>query len=251
MKSPSLLVIGSCSLLLAARAVAQITESPSTVAPGRSLLEMDVASLSRDEMVGERVTTLGLASTFISTGVTPSVDVQVGAQFFLTRKREANGVKERHRGAGDFYLRAKWRIYGDAERGAVAVLPYIKFPTNSGGIGNEAIEGGLIFPWAKPLASGGELAAMVGADLLHDDGDGHETYCYATFAVSRPVSRTLGVYAEGVVARFLGAAGFANTVGAGLTIAASDRATWDVAVYRGVSAAASDWDHVLRFTFQF
>ncbi|HRG55387.1 MAG TPA: hypothetical protein PLG56_05060, partial [Lacunisphaera sp.] len=60
------------------RLPAQITESPVTVQPGRFLLEVDALSLTIDREPGLKYTAFGAASTFLTTGVTSRLDVQVG-----------------------------------------------------------------------------------------------------------------------------------------------------------------------------
>lgn len=237
----------------AGSARAQITETPAPVQPGRFLLEMDAISVSLDEEPGYKYTAFGAASTFLSTGLTRNLDLQVGAELFLSQKVDLGGLSERDSGIGDIYVRSKWRFYDDPASGtAVALLPFVKIPTNSGGVGNDALEGGVIVPWTTELPGGFDVAAMAELDFTRNDADdGYDTYWYFSGYVSRELTGALGVYAEAALGKSSGGGEAEGVMGAGLTLAVSDRAWWDVATYKGISAAATDWHHVVRFNLGF
>lgn len=244
----------ACVALLAAVGVrGQVTETPETVQPGRFLLEVDALSLTIDREPGLKYTAFGAASTFLTTGVTSRLDVQVGAQLYLTQKFDAAGFTERTSGIGDVYVRAKYRFYESNDTyTAVAVLPYVKFPTNSGGVGNDAVEGGVIVPFKTELVGGFDFAAMGELALLRNDNDdGYDSFWFASAYLHRRILKAIGVYGEAAVAKSSGGAPWAGTVGFGATLAVAERAWWDFAVYRGVSNDAADWNHVLRFNLGF
>jgi len=240
-------------LALAAGARGQITESPVTVQPGHFLLEIDALSLSIDREPGLKYTAFGAASTFLSTGLTARLDLQVGAEFYLSQKFDAAGLTERQSGMGDVYVRAKYRFYeAEDTYTAVAILPYVKIPTNSGGVGNDAVEGGIIMPFHTQLTGGFDFAAMAQLDFLRNDNDdGYDTYWFASASLTRHILKAVGVYGEAAVAKSSGGAPWEGTIGAGATLTVSKFAWWDFAVYRGISDGASDWTHVLRFNYGF
>lgn len=242
------------AVLAAAGAVrAQITEWPATVAPGHFLVEMDALSFTVDRAAGSRYTAVGAASTFLTTGLTANWDIQVGAELFLTQKYDDGSFTERHSGIGDIYLRTKWRFYEDAASGtSVAVLPYVKIPTNTGGVGNKSLEGGVIVPWGTRLWGDVELSAMVELDLLRNAADdGHDLNWYASMAATRQLTKSIGCYGELALGKSSGGGSFNGLLGGGVTYALSDNLWWDLAVYRGLSSDAADWNHVLRFNFSF
>jgi hypothetical protein len=232
---------------------AQITETPGTVEPGRFLLEMDAISVRLDKEPGYKYTALGAASTFLSTGLTRNLDLQVGAELFISQKVDLGGFSERDSGIGDLYVRSKWRFYDDPASGtAVALLPYVKVPTNSGGVGNDALEGGVIIPWTTNLPAGFHAAAMGELDFLRNDADdGYDTYWYFSGYLSREITGSLGVYAEAALGKSSGGGDAEGTMGAGVTLAISEHAWWDFATYKGISSAAADWNHVIRFNLGF
>jgi len=241
------------ALLAVATAQAQITEWPTTVAPGRFLLEMDALSLSLNHDAGTNYTALGVASTFLTTGLTANWDVQVGAELFINQKFDFGGSTDRTSGIGDIYFRTKWRFYEDQATGTeVAVLPYVKIPTNTGGVGNKSLEGGVIVPWKTDLAGGITMSAMAELDFLRNDDDtGYDTYWYASTAMHRQVTKAVGLYGELTMGKSSGGTPWEGMLGGGVTLALSENAWWDYAIYRGISRGASDWNHVLRFNWGF
>ena len=233
--------------------LAQITEWPTTVEPGRFLLEMDAISLTLDKEGGDKYTGFGAASTFLSTGLTANWDIQVGAELFISQKYESGGFTERDSGIGDIYVRTKYRFYENAETGtAAAIIPYVKIPTNTGGVGNDSMEGGIIVPWTATLAGGFDLYAMAELDFLrNDDDDGYDTYWYASAALSRSFTKLLGVYGEVALGKSSGASVSEGIMGGGVTLSLSESTWWDIALYKGISSGAADWNQVVRFNWGF
>lgn len=246
-------LLGLGALLGATSLQAQITEWTTTVQPGHFLLEMDALSLAIDREPGLKYTAFGAASTFLTTGLTKNLDLQVGAEFYISQKFDAAGFTERQSGVGDVYIRTKYRFYESEDTyTAIAVLPYIKIPTNSGGVGNDAIEGGIIIPFQTQLTGGFDFAAMAELDFLRNDADdGYDGYWFASASLGRQFLRAVGVYGEATVAKSSGGTPWEGTIGAGATFTVSKFAWWDFAIYRGISDGASDWTHVLRFNYGF
>lgn len=232
---------------------AQITEWTTTVEPGRFLLEMDAISLTLDKEAGGKYTAFGAASTFLTTGLTHNWDIQIGAELFISQKYESGGLSERNSGIGDLNVRTKYRFYENEETGtAAAIIPYVKIPTNSGGVGNNAVEGGFVLPWTTRVPGGFNLNAMAELDFLRNDNDdGYDTYWYVSGSLARPLTGAVGVYAEFAVGKSSGASSSEGIMGAGVTLSVSEKAWWDFAVYKGLSRGAADWNHVIRFNLGF
>jgi hypothetical protein len=232
---------------------AQVTEWTTTVKPGHFLLEMDAISLTVDREPGSKYTALGLASTFLTTGLTDKWDVQIGAEFYIQQKFDVAGFTDRDSGVGDVYLRTKYRFYESSETyTTAAILPWIKVPTSSGNWSNDAIEGGIILPWSTQVLGGFDVYAMVELDFLRNDAnDGYDSYWYGSAAFSRSVTRFIGLYGEVTAGKSSGSASTEGTLGAGITITVSEHAWWDIAVYKGISDSAADWQQVVRFNWGF
>ncbi len=239
--------------VLAGVAGAQITETPVTVQPGHFLLEMDALSFKVDREPGLKYTAFGAASTFLTTGLTSRLDLQLGAEFYLSQKFDAAGLIDRQSGVGDVYIRAKYRFYESNDTyTAVAVMPFVKIPTNSGGVGNDSVEGGVIVPFQTELVGGFTLGAMAELDFIRNDANnGYDTYWSGSASLTRQFFKRVGLYGEAVAAKSSGGAPWEGTLGAGATLTVSKYAWWDFAIYRGISEGAADWTHVLRFNYGF
>lgn len=94
----ALLCLLSASLTLRA----QITEWTTTVQPGHFLLEVDALSLTIDREPGLKYTAFGAASTFLTTGLTKNLDIQVDAEFYIAQKFD---------GPGSRIGRAEWEMF--------------------------------------------------------------------------------------------------------------------------------------------
>ena len=250
MKLPQFLS-GLVLLLVAASSPAQITEWPTTVKPGRFLLEMDAISLTLDKEPGYKYSIFGAASTFLSTGLTENWDVQFGAELFFSQKIETSGLTERDSGIGNVYVRTKWRFY-DSGDSAVAIIPYVKLPTSSAAFGNDSVEGGIIMPWSTMLPGEITMAAMVKLDFLRNDGDdGYDTFWYASASLTRQLTKRIRLYGEATLGKSSGGGSAEGQLGWGVTLAVSDSTWWDYAMYKGISKGAADWTHVLRLNWGF
>ncbi len=240
-------------LLLGVAARAQITETPVTVQPGHFLLEMDAISVTVDHEPGAKYTAFGVANTFLTTGVTSRLDVQVGAEFFINQKYESGSFTERRTGVGDLYFRTKWRFYDSPDSYlAVALLPYVKIPTNSSGVGNKSVEGGLIVPIGAELIGGFQFAAMGQMDFQrNENNDGYDTHLFASAEVTRQILNFIHIYGEATVGKSTGGRPWEGTMGGGVTVHVSKVAWWDFAIYRGISKGASDWNQVIRYNYGF
>lgn len=241
-------------LVSIAGARAQVTEAPETVAPGKFLLEMDALSLDRDRVGEAKYTALGLATTLVSAGLTNTVDLQVGFQFFARTTYEDRALHDTHTGLGDLTFRTKWTFWRDESAGAAAaVLPYVKIPSNTGGIGNGSVEGGVILPWSVTLPGRILTGAMLQWDVLRNAAnDGYDSRWYASAYAHRSFTRLLGFYGETTVSVSSDSrSSLAGTLGGGVTITASENLMWDYEITRGIGSRATDWRHTVRLTWGF
>src|SRR6202023_2950762 len=79
------------------------------------------------------------------------------------------GTQNRLSGVGDLFARVKWNLLGDdGGTVAVAVVPYVKIPTARRGIGNGAVEGGVILPVNVNLPRGWSVVFDPEVDLLEN-----------------------------------------------------------------------------------
>lgn len=247
--------VWSIVLALAASAVsafAQYTELPSTVAPGKFLLETDAVSLVLDRDGEDRYTGLLAGSVLLTTGLTSNWDIQIGAELFVSQRYESGSFKERNTGVGDVYLRTKYRFLAN-DFVSAAILPYAKIPTNSGRVGNDFVEGGVALPW-ETYVFGGFLTinSMVDVSRVRNaDDTGYETLIYASSSLSKEITKFLTLYAEAQASKSKSSYPWQATLGVGAYLSVSDRLGWDIAMYRGLNRNAADWNPVIRVNYGF
>ncbi len=244
-----------CVALTAGRLCAQMTETPHTVAPGKLLVEIDGLSLSFDraDAAGNKYTAVGVASTIVTAGLTDAVDLQVGADLFLKQTYEFRGTRDSRSGLGDLYFRAKWTFWRDDKLGAaVAFLPYVKVPANTGGVGNDSVEGGFIVPWEMKTAAGFTTGAMFQWDHVRNhDNNGYDAHWHVTGYAQRNLTKLLGIYGEAAMsAASTGLSDWAGTIGAGVLLQVTKSVQLDYELQRGLNRRATDWTHVLRVNWE-
>jgi hypothetical protein len=245
-------------LLLGAltRLGAQVTETPSTMAPGRFLLRVDAITIGvdRDHSSPKTYTALGLASALLSTGVTRDLDVQFGLQFFLRQTYQYQGASRTSSGRGDTTIRAKYTFWRDPARGAaMAVIPYVKLPSNTGGVGNNHTEGGLIVPWAMSFGRGTSLGAMGQWDVRRNLANTrYDSRWLASGYAKQHLFGGLAAYAEATFSvSSASASTFVGGLGGGVTYDISKSLQLDYNLSRGLGNRATDWTNLLRVNWSF
>lgn len=192
------LVIGSSIV------VAQVVESPTTVPRRAWLLESDLGFANWDRG-GHRggtleTTELGVASVFLSVGLTADFDVQFGFDGWIQSEESSTDVKTKTAGRGDFRIRAKWNFVGDEEVGSAwAVLPYLKLPTADAEVGNGETEPGVALVYGRPINDDIWVEAMLLFDSLHNETSGREESLFGGIVLGHNVNSTSTVYAEFLV----------------------------------------------------
>ena len=234
---------------------AQVTESPHTIAPGRVLMEIDGVRLSHDRAgaAGNKHTAVVVGSTILSAGLTSTVDLQVGGDFFVRHTFERGGSRETHSGRGDIFFRTKWTFWrNDTVGAAMAVIPYVKVPAGSGRVGNDSVEGGFILPWAMQLRPGFSAGAQFQWDQLrnHDD-NGHDAHWRVSGFAQQNFTQAFALYAESaMVFSSTGFSDWAGTLGAGALLRITRHVELDYEVQRGLNSRATDWTHVFRVNWE-
>lgn len=239
----------------AAPVAAQVTESPATIAPGRVLVEVDGVKLSyeRADAAGNKHTAVGVGSTIVSTGITSSLDVQVGFDLFLHHSFEFRGATDSRSGIGDVRFRTKWTFWRDEATGsAAAIIPFVKVPTNSGGVGNDSIEGGFILPWATGLGADLSAGAMLQWDMIrNDDDNGYDARWSLSGFLQHNLTRSFAVYGEAAAgATSAGSSRWFGSLGVGVLLHVTRFVQLDFEVQRGIGGRAMDWTQVFRVNWE-
>ena len=236
------------------------TESPYTVDAGHFQIEMDVLSYSFDryntDFNDTRVETVGIAPINLKAGLCNNVDFQLILEPYTsvrTHDRTAGTVRNQ-RGFGDIVTRLKMNLWGnDSGATALAVMPFVKLPTNRDELGNNAVEGGVILPLAVELPWGWGMGLMTEFDFNRDSsGSGLHTEFINTVTFGHDIIGKLSGYVEffSLVSTESGA-DWIGTVDAGLTYALTDDIQLDAGVNFGVTRPADDINPFVGLSWRF
>ncbi|MBI3886919.1 MAG: transporter [Opitutae bacterium] len=213
------------------------TESPYTVDAGHVQLE---ASFLTHTRVDALTTVREIAPVNVRVGLANAFELQfVFDGLIRTRTSDPRtGVTETRSGSGDLTVRAKFNCRGNDGGVAVGVMPFVKLPTNSGGIGNRSLEGGVIVPLAFGLGAW-TLGAMTEVDCVRDAAEtGYAAVWINTVTVGHGLTERLAGFAE--LASGAGDGGHAFGFNCGLTYAVSADLQLDCGANFGLSRAAPD-----------
>ena len=162
-----------------------------TVDPGHVQIESDLFNVTFDRSGGVDTNTYLITNPTLKYGLSRTLDLEasIAPLVVVTTRDRASGVTGRTTGVGDLYLRAKWNLAGD-DGGAVSValLPYLKVPTAPRGIGDRAVEGGLLLPVSITLPAKFSLAFTPEVDWLKNaDDDGRHANMVQLVALGHPL----------------------------------------------------------------
>jgi len=236
------------------------TESAYTVDAGHFQFEMDLATYTydRDRSGGGDVQTDGwaVAPINLKVGLTNNTDLQVILDNYgrVRARDRASGVTTTQEGFGDTTVRLKVNLWGnDGGPTALAIMPFVKFPTNRGGLGNNAVEGGVIFPFAAELPGGWGLGGQAEIGFLYDDSDGgHDAVFLNTIALGHDIIGKLAGYVEFFSeASTRGGVPWVATFDVGFTYAVTENIQFDCGVNIGVTKAADDFNPFIGLSWRF
>lgn len=225
------------------------TESPYTVDAGRVQVEMDLLTYARDVDrrggANLRSETLRIVPVNFKLGLTNSTDVQLLIDPYVrqTVTDRTTRTRERASGLGDVTLRLKQNLWGnDGGSTALALMPFVKLPTSSNGLGNDAVEFGLIVPLAISISDRIGIGLMTEIDMLEEaDGSGYAPTFINSATISFSLTDRLGIYTELFTERSSErGASWVVTGDAGLTYALTDDLQLDGGVNIGITDAADD-----------
>lgn len=235
------------------------TESAYTVDAGHFQVEMDVLSYSYDRDNGlpgdTRVESVAIAPMNLKVGLCNRADLQMVIEPYASVRTHvrATGQVETQRGFGDITLRLKASMWGnDGGRTALALMPFVKLPTNQDDLGNNSVEGGLIAPFAMDLGAGWGMAMMTEVDVARGDRGGHNPEFINSITFGRNIVGDLDGYVE-----FFSSVSteedseWVGTFDMGLTYGLTDDIQLDAGVNIGVTRSADDWNPFLGLSWRF
>lgn len=236
------------------------TESAYTVDAGHFQFEMDVLNYAYDRNNGlpddATIESVSIAPINLKLGLCNRADVQLVLEPYTSVRTHmrATGQVEKQRGFGDVTVRLKGNMWGnDGGPTALALMPYVKLPTNQDDLGNNSVEGGLIVPLAVELPRGWGMGLMTQFDFIRDEsGSGHHPEFVNTVTFAHDIAGNLGGYIEffSAVSTERGSE-WIGTVDAGLTYGLTEDIQLDAGINIGVTRSADDWNPFLGISWRF
>ena len=231
------------------------TESPYTVDAGHYQMEMDFVNFTYDKTDGPTTKTWDIGDFNFKVGLLNHVDFQMVYDNYLNvNTRDSSGHSATQSGFGDFTTRMKINLWGDdGGTTAFALLPYVKFPTATDHLGNNAVEGGVIFPLAVSLPYDFDLSTETAVSLMkNDDNGGYREEFIVSASVDHQLIGKLSGFLE-FYSNFAtqNRAGWIGTVDAGLEYLVTKNIQLDCDCYFGVTPAAPDFNPFAGITVRF
>jgi hypothetical protein len=223
--------------------------SPCTVENGHAQFELGLFDDSFQHRSGVTTDTDNVGSLLAKWGAGERIDLEAGMAFYQElRMHDASGTQTL-RGIGDLFLHAKYNPLADGVF-ALVLDPFLKLPAATGGLGNGAVEGGMVLPMAYDLGNNWSLAMTPEVDLQRDGwGNGYHAnlvdvvglgHGFGAFTLGVEIWSSQNLEPAGTVSQYsfdLDAAWLANNnlqLDGGLNVGLN-RATPDLEIYFGIS----------------
>ena len=175
---------------------------PFTVDAGHFQYETDIVNFAFNQLSGSVHTdTFLVPNPTLKFGLTNNIDFEVNAPAGIGVHSfdAATGASSTIWGVNDVFLRTKINLWGnDGGKTAFALIPFVKLPTGPSGIGNGAVEEGVIAPLSISLPQGFTLLFNSEIDLLKNSPDnGRHTNFINLVTVSHELVKDVTLYVEG------------------------------------------------------
>lgn len=205
------------------------TESPYTVPTGMIQIESGLFSYTRSLDAPLRSESFEWGNVNVKLGLSTNTDLQIVWTPWTERRQQGSPSME---GSSDLTVRAKWNLLGnDGGTVAAGLMPYVKAPTASKGVGNGEWEGGLIVPVTFQLSETWSLGTMGFAGLVADDAGDYHLEPGLSASLGCGLTESTGTYLE-LYGEYAGDAerDWQVALDAGLTFALSTSLVLDIGV---------------------
>ena len=221
---------------------------PYTVDAGHFQIESDLFFYTYDNTSAADTTTSAwlIGNPTFKLGVLDNVDLEanVGVYNTVSTMTRSTGSVSNASGVGDLLTRAKINLFGNEGGGkALALMPYVKWPTAPQGIGNRYVEGGMAAPLLLPLPEGFTTILMGQIDILKNPNDNaYHVNFPAIINVNRAIAEGVTAFAE-LYANWSTHPDVRDIYTLDFALAWSPRPNWqlDLGVYIGLVPAAAPW----------
>ena len=216
---------------------------------------MDFANFTYDKTDGTPTKAWDAGDFNFKAGLLNNVDIKLVYDNYLNvHTQDSSGKSTTQSGFGDFTARLKINLWGDdGGQTAFALLPFVKFPTSTDGLGNNAVEGGVIFPLAVSLPYDFDLSLETAASYMKNDDDGryHEEFI-ASASLDHQIIGKLSGFVE-FFSNFTtqSKSSWVGTVDTGMDYLVTKNIQLDCDCYFGVTHAAPDFNPFAGITVRF
>jgi hypothetical protein len=235
------------------------TESPISVDKGHYQLEMDFFNMTRDRErdggLDLRTIDTAVSAFNFKYGLTDNTDIQFVFDTYLHSKTKnvRNGaLVDKTDGVGDLTIRYKYNFFGNDGGNAFALMPFVKVPTASNGLGNKKVEGGVIVPYAFDVGNAG-VGVMTEVDYVRNSTNtGYNVSFFNTATVGFDLTERIGMYTELALTKSTESGEKWQIQGdLGFTFAISDTANFDIGANVGLNKAAPDFNPFVGLSVKF
>jgi hypothetical protein len=171
---------------------------PCTVDAGHFQYEADIVNWTYARTGGVTTNTYLFPNPTFKLGLTNTIDLELAMAPLETVSTKSMSGKQTLTGIGDLFVRIKVNLAGaDGGDFQVALIPYVKLPTARPGIGDQAVEGGLIAPISFALPRDFTLLFDPEIDILRNEADFGRHGNFQTLAnLSHALSSSVTGYVE-------------------------------------------------------
>lgn len=173
------------------------TYSPSGLDSGALQIEVSIVEYTQDDRipgVSGKLKQFAFGTAAVRIGVADDLELQAITTAHVTaRLTDPAGAVTRFDGLGDTLVQARYTMAGNhGEPVGLAVLPYVKLPTNTlDGLFNDKLEGGMQVPVSRAIGDRFTALVAFGFDLNynaqpHDDYDFNPFVSGALWCVAVP-----------------------------------------------------------------
>jgi hypothetical protein len=175
-----------------------------TVDAGHFQIESDIFNATFQHLGGVTTDTYLFTNPTLKLGLTNTTDAELTIAPIETvvTHDHVTGSDSTLTGVGDLFAKLKWNLIGD-DGGDVAVTlaPYVKAPTARHGIGNGAVEEGVLLPITLTLPAGWALTIDPEADALKNANDNGRHLNYSgllnfSHAITKTISGAVEIWGD-------------------------------------------------------
>ena len=242
------------------------SDSVNTVDAGHFQIETSFISYTKNkdcdqDNCSKTTSSSAFDTTNIRLGLTQNSDLQIIVNPYFNKRIETTGTLDELDGFGDTLMRFKYSFSGnEGEKFGLALIPFVKIPTNQNHLGNNDVEGGIGLPFVVNFNDGWSLGGMAQLQLFKDQNttDSYRTSYYSAYANAIYLSKSFNDKFSGYAEYYTFKADvpaaqdwWQNTADFGLIYSVNNNWKIDVGANVGLTNAADDLNAFIGTAYRF